>query len=277
VPVAQTPRPWCRSVLRWAGSKRTLLPTLLSLVGGAHGRYIEPFCGSAALFFALRPSAAILGDTNRDLMETYAVLRRHPRQLHRAVTAHERSDYYRIRALDPSQLGSLERAARFLFLNRNCFNAVYRTNRKGHFNVPLGVRTGQVPSVREFYRCSIALRSANTICADFAATLASVRTGDVVYLDPPYDLATRQRHGEYGYGSFGRGDVTRLAAAIRAIVTRRAYFILSYFDDDAVRQEFQAFPTFSIRVSRHVAGFARGRRPARELLITNIRAANMGR
>ncbi|HEV7428894.1 MAG TPA: Dam family site-specific DNA-(adenine-N6)-methyltransferase [Thermoanaerobaculia bacterium] len=264
-------RPWSRSIIRWAGSKRLLLPALTDLIGGRPKRYIEPFCGSAALFFAMRPQAAVLGDLNADLIHAYTVLRRHPRILWRAVTALRSEDYYEIRGQSPEQLDNLSRAARFLYLNRYCFNAVYRTNRRGEFNVPRGTASGGVPSEILFYRCAVALRNSTLLCADFTRTIEGTTEGDVVYLDPPYDLASRQRYGEYGYGSFGRDDVHRLVSAVRMIDGRRAFFVLSYFDDPLLRAELASYRTITIDVPRHVAGFARARQRAHELLITNLK------
>ena len=133
-------RPWCRPCFRWAGSKRSLLPSLLDCVPHSYDRYIEPFAGSACLFFALRPDRAILGDFNVELMQAYRTIAKHPRLIAREVLRLPASQaaYYRIRSLVPNLLTPLHRAVRFAYLNRYCFNGVYRTDRKNRFNVPQG-------------------------------------------------------------------------------------------------------------------------------------------
>jgi len=147
---------WCTPFLRWAGSKRRLLPNLLELVPEAYDRYIEPFVGSGCLFFALKPDSAILGDINGALMEVYSTVHKHPRLVSRAVHRIKRTpeQYYMLRDEGPGLLPPIQRVARFIFLNRNCFNGIYRTNKEGKFNVPFGSRTGQLPGESFFYRCS---------------------------------------------------------------------------------------------------------------------------
>ena len=149
-------------VFRWAGSKRKVLPQLLQCVPKEYARYVEPFAGSGCLFFALRPSIAVLGDINADLIGAYLVIRDHPRLVARAAHGfkRDRDTYYRLRSTAPDSLIPVERAARFVYLNRYCFNGVYRVNRSGLFNVPMGTRTGGIPCESDFYRCSLALKRA---------------------------------------------------------------------------------------------------------------------
>jgi DNA adenine methylase len=134
-----------KPILRWAGSKRQLLGELVKYWPGGSTRYIEPFAGSACFFFHLVPNQAILGDLNSDLINTYRFLRRDVERviecLRRLPTG--KKAYYRIRALSPSTLTEPEQAARFIYLNKYCFNGLYRTNRRGEFNVPFGDNKGQ--------------------------------------------------------------------------------------------------------------------------------------
>lgn len=261
-----------RSIFRWAGSKRRLLPTLMEMIPSDFGRYVEPFAGSACLFFATRPSAALLGDVNADLIESYDILRSHPRKLARSVQRFptDRREYYRIRALDPSTLTPFERATRFVYLNRLCFNGVYRTNRKGIFNVPYGSHQGAAPSEREFFRCSYALRSADLFTGDFEDCLNDITADDFVYLDPPYSSTSRPRHGEYGYDSFQPLDIKRLKSAMNGIDRAGSRFILSYSDNSAHRKAFSKWDTRVIQVRRHVAGFSKHRNIVTELLVSNF-------
>jgi DNA adenine methylase len=190
---------WTPPLLRWAGSKRKLLPELMRHVPEAFERYVEPFAGSGCLFFSLRPRKAVLGDINSELIETYRTIAKHPKLVARSLHAlrGDKRTYYRLRDHYAPE-SPVDRATRFVYLNRHCFNGVYRINRAGRFNVPRGNRTGGIPSEAEFYRCSIALRGTELRAGDYRTCLADIGSGDFVYLDPPYASRRRNTHGEYG-------------------------------------------------------------------------------
>lgn len=258
-------------LLRWAGSKRKLVPELLRHIPPTFDRYVEPFSGSACLFFALRPQCAILSDLNEELMETYRVVRAHPKLVYDAVDAMPRTKkfYYSLRDSCGHDLDVVARAARFVYLNRNCFNGVYRTNRKGEFNVPRGKRSGDLPSKSNFLRCAIALRRADLMHGDFADVVARVERGDFVYLDPPYAKRGSRRRGEYGYESFDVPDLERLAKCLRLIDRRGATFLLSYAWCREIRDLASNWHTRTLFVRRHVAGFQKHRGLVREILVSN--------
>lgn len=260
---------WAKTVLRWAGSKQRLVPLLTKLAPPEPRRYVEPFVGSGALFFALQPSQALLGDFNEGLITTLAILRAHPRRLHRALSNIPRSSstYYEIR--DRAKTTSdFEVAVRFLYLNRFCFNGLYRTNHQGHFNVPYGTRTGMFPSEAAFYRCSFALRSARLVCADYQDTLDQVLAGDFVYLDPPYST-TRSNYGEYGYGAFSDNQVPRLLEILRELDVRGATVVLSYVADSRILTGLAGWEIREILVRRQIAGQASNRSIAKEIIACN--------
>jgi DNA adenine methylase len=258
-------------LLRWAGSKRKLLPELVKYVPDRFGRYIEPFTGSACLFFALRPDRAILSDLNQELIDTYRILRSHPKLVHRSVSSMPKTKryYYELRDTAPLKLNDLEKAARFVYLNRNCFNGVYRTNRAGRFNVPRGKRAGELPTESQFVRCANALRKAQLVDGDFERATAQARKGDFVYLDPPYTKRGSRHRGEYGYSSFDTADLDRLSRCLRDLDRKGAIFLLSYAYCREIREIARGWQSRAILVRRHVAGFQRHRAIVRELLISN--------
>jgi DNA adenine methylase len=260
-------------LFRWAGSKRKLLPELLKHVPASYGRYLEPFSGSACLFFALQPSTAILSDLNDELIHAYKVLRADPERLYRAVANMPRSKdyYYTLRAQVPDRLDSLARAARFAYLNRSCFNGVYRTNREGHFNVPRGKTPGALPNESHFVQCASALRSAELISCDFELTLLRAEAGDFVYLDPPYAKRGSRRRGEYGYASFDTPDIARLARSLRELDDKGTAFLLSYAYCREIRDLSRRWYARTTLVRRHVAGFRRHRLVVREIIISNLK------
>jgi DNA adenine methylase len=273
VPGTDKPALLTKPILRWAGSKRKLVPTLLRLLPRDYDRYFEPFVGSACLFFALRPARAVLGDINAELMLTYETIRSHPIHVARGVLSlkNDASTYYRLRATPPDTLRAMDRAVRFVYLNRHCFNGVYRINRKGQFNVPRGSRTGHVPSYEAFHQCAKSLKSAELLAVDFEECLKHVRKRDFVYLDPPYGSTTRKTSGEYGYDCFGETDLPRLLRVLHHIDRVGARFLLSYRAVSVIPKLPNSWHRSFVRVRRHVAGFVKDRNTVSEMLLSNFR------
>jgi DNA adenine methylase len=267
-----------RPIFRWAGSKRKILAELVAATPQHFDRYFEPFAGSACLFFAVRPRAAVLGDINAQLIEAYDTIRRNPIRVASvlALLPTDADFYYGIRDHDPAELSKVDRAARFLFLNRLSFNGVYRTNRHGKFNVPPGRRTGAMPSVELLRSCADALQRATLCHGDFERTVADVGPDDFVYLDPPYAKRNRAGYGEYGYGSFaGTVDLDRFVSCADALNQRGARVLISYSDQLALKERFPKWHHRRLRVRRHVAGFASDRRTVSEMLLANYTISRM--
>jgi DNA adenine methylase len=258
-------------VLRWAGSKRKLIPQLVRHVPVEYGCYYEPFAGSACLFFNIAPADAVIGDFNPEVMHLYRTIKRAHKKLSKLMTQMPCSAkfYYRLRSMAPESLPSIERAARFLYLNRYCFNGVYRTNRAGQFNVPRGRHTGSLPDGRSLAECATALRRTRLIEGDFIATLAGVQQGDFVYVDPPYAKAGRPGYGEYGYGTFDESDCPRLVARLRELTRDGAHILLSYSADSEIELELTGWAVTQVSVRRHVAGFGDKRGVVQEVLLSN--------
>lgn len=260
-------------ILRWAGSKRKILPTLAEYWKPTYNRYVEPFAGSAALFFSLQPNLALLGDVNSDLIGAYAVIRERPDDVHKAVSKLERSaeNYYAVRKSDPKKLSEFRRAIRFVYLNRYCFNGIYRTNTSGHFNVPYAhTKPGVIPPIEQFRQCATLLHRAKLRCADFGSVLKSVRRGDFVYLDPPYIVESRRIFRQYDERVFCQGDLVRLKEHLIRIEDKGAAFVLSYADSTEARKLFSNWDTRRVQVRRNVAGFVSARRLASEIIVTNV-------
>lgn len=271
-PLAGDVKSWCAPVFRWAGSKRKLLPILMRASPPCFGKYFEPFVGSGCLFFALKPKKAVLGDINSDLICTLQTLQRHPRLLHKCATSHnlDRKSYYNLRDGHVPE-DSTERAARFLALNRFCFNGLYRANQSGKFNVPFGTKTGEMPSASTFYRASVALRNAKLLQGDFTSTLKSVKKGDFVYLDPPYVYSGRRDRGEYGPNTFSVADIDRLFDVMNRLKRLNASILLSFIECDEVIRHAKHWNINQVPVKRQISAFAQHRICVNELLISNYR------
>ena len=258
-------------IFRWAGSKRKLLRILQANVSPSYCTYIEPFAGSACLFFALHPPRSVLGDFNAHLIQAYRTIAHFPERVHEAASRFPvlAVEYYRLRSLNPTSLPPIARAARFLYLNRYCFNGVYRTNKAGLFNVPRGRNTGRIPSLASMISGADALRTANLVAGDFRKVLRYVRQNDFVYLDPPYAKADERYSGEYGYGAFSSTDFPSLSAELNTIHDKGATFLLSYRYSPKIRLELARWNSSIVSVRRHVAGFNDHRTTVKELLVSN--------
>jgi DNA adenine methylase len=260
-------------ILRWAGSKRALLPRLRAIAPPSFSCYVEPFGGSLSLFFSLRPSEAILGDLNSDLIKCYRAVRENPGKVHASlrVKPKTRSHFNTLRATDPAMLNRFQRAARFIYLNKLCFNGLYRTNQAGQFNVPFsGVRSGSMPSLAQLRMFGAALRRTTLVDGDFEATLSHATLKDAfIYLDPPYAVERRRIFREYDRDSFALQDLDRFCDSLLQLDRAGARFLVSYSAHESVRHRFDRWNVVGVRVSRNIGGFADRRRLAREVLVSN--------
>jgi len=258
-------------LLRWAGSKRQLVPTLSEFFDPErHARYVEPFAGSACLFFSLQPKKAILGDINGELIRTYRDVKYRSNDVMTRLSRFRKSkkEFLRRRTANKRSSSRAHQTARFIYLNRCCFNGIYRTNLKGEFNVPYGGKgSGAIP--KKLTDHAKALRSAVLVSGDFEKVLRRVKPGDFVYLDPPFSVGSRRVFREYDASQFDFGSIWRLRVCLEELNANGVSFLVSY----AVCKEAwflaEGFETKMVRVRRNVAGFAKHRRRARELLIFN--------
>lgn len=258
--------------LRWAGSKRLLLRQLRAHWPGNDARYVEPFCGSACLFFDLHPSRAILGDLNDELICTFRAVKNAPDLVLESFRRLRKGKrfYFELRDISPSLLAEADRAARFLYLNRYCFNGIYRTNLKGQFNVPYSGSAKLRPlDSAALLSASRALSGVMMVNGDFEQTLGHARRGDFVYLDPPYCTKKRRIFREYMPGSFALSDLRRLAGELRRLDALGAIFVISYADSAEAKELLGPWKMQRVRVRRHIAGFGCHRRHAFELIATN--------
>lgn len=262
-----------RSPLRWAGSKRKSLPVLRRYIPTDIATYIEPFAGSACLAFTLDQGSMILGDINPRLIEFYEHLRDAPERLHAAYSALARTpdDYYKVRAQYNESAPSLDRAARFLYLNRHCFNGIYRVNSKGAFNVPWGGdKVGKPLSCEELVIASKVLASAQLVCGDFeSVVLDNIKADSFVYLDPPYASDESRVFREYHENSFATHDWDRFVEVLHKIDAVGARFLLSYAGAPQ-NARLNDWNVGHLDVTRNVGGFRATRRKHREFVAMNF-------
>lgn len=175
--------------LKWAGGKTQLIPALSKYIPLRFNKYIEPFIGGGAFFFYLNPEIAIISDSNEELIITYKTVRDNVEEIIEILGGYENEEtfFYKIRPLNPEQLSNTERAARLIYLNKTCYNGLYRVNKKGEFNVPYGKRNGEFLNREQLRDSSEFLQNAKILHEDYLATLKKyAKEGDFIFLDPPY-------------------------------------------------------------------------------------------
>jgi DNA adenine methylase len=269
-------------LLRWAGGKQNLLKDLTSLLppNAASRKYFEPFAGAAALFFRLAPKEAVVSDANAHLISCYQFVREQPEEVDRFLRQHakitSKTHYYRVRETYNRSRPSARQAARFIYLNKTCFNGIFRVNNKGKFNVPYGWKEPPaLPSLAELKAASKALKKAVLKAAPFEQVLADAKEGDFVYLDPPYPpLNGTAFFTHYTAERFGTSDQEKLAALFRELDARKCLVMQSNADKKQIRQLYAGFKIKRISVTRWVTCKAKRHR-VRELVITNYDPAEV--
>lgn len=276
-----------RPFLKWAGGKAKLAPAILERAPAAFARYVEPFAGAGAVFFAAqeaRPGLrAVLNDANPELIETFTVLRDSrdglvgalrtlSDQYHASAPEARRELYYTMRAGEPDD--PVGRAARFVFLNKTCYNGLFRVNMRGGFNVPHGrYRNPRILDEGLLAECSRALERAEIRCEDFATTCAAAGPGDFVYLDPPYHpLSATANFTGYTRADFGRTDQLRLRDAFEDLTRRGVAAMLSNSAHEYVLGLYSGlgYRIEEVRMSRAINSKGTARQSIPELLIDNF-------
>lgn len=260
--------------IKWAGGKRWLASRLATHFEVLEGRYIEPFLGSGAVFFEYTPARAILSDANAELITTYQAISDQPQlvksSLVRLASGHSKDHFYRVRASRPRKPHTV--AARFLYLNRTCWNGLYRVNRKGEFNVPIGTKEKILFENEDFRSISKILQNASISCSDFEQQIESAESGDLIFADPPYTVS-HNNNGfiKYNENIFSWNDQIRLAKSLTRAANRGCKIISTNAAHDDLRSLYEN--NFEVsKLDRHtvISGQNRGRQMTSELFVTNL-------
>jgi DNA adenine methylase len=266
--------------LKWVGGKSWLGPTLLPFIPDVINTYYEPFVGGGSVFWALaqantKINRVVLNDSNEELIDLYRVIRDFPEELIRELEPllYDKELYYWIRAQNPETLEPVRRAARTVFLNKNCFNGLYRVNKAGQFNVPFGRYTNPTICDEENIRaCSKVLQKAELHSGDFADVVSEAGPGDVVYFDPPYvPLNPTSNFTSYTSDGFGLRDQERLAICFKELAGKRVNVYLSNSDTPLVRELYgvdaHEFEFLEVQARRSINSNASKRGKVGELLV----------
>lgn len=257
--------------LKWAGGKRWFVANYANIIPNKFNRYIEPFLGSGAVFFNLNPQKAILGDSNPELIDTYKAIKDNWRLVFRYLKTHHlnhsKKYYYKIRGTKPRSLAA--RAARLIYLNRTCWNGLYRVNKKGDFNVPIGTRSSVVRSNDCFEQISERLNTADLCVCDFEELVDIAREGDFLYIDPPYTV----RHNnnsfiKYNEKLFSWNDQVRLSKAlIRARIRGALILCTNAYNDCVIDLYKDGFLMQSVSRNSNISSKNEARNKYEELVI----------
>ena len=267
-------------VVKWVGGKRQLLPQILPLIPKRMTAYCEPFLGGGAVLFALQPKRALVNDLNQDLITVYRVIKENADALIEHLSRHENTPeyFYRIRDLDRDKeayaaLSDVEKASRLLYLNKTCYNGLFRVNASGAFNSPYGhyrrpniVNEQTIRGVsRYFNSCDITFFS-----GDFASVLEQVPKGGFVYLDPPYDpVSDTASFTGYNRGGFGREEQVRLKECCDALTARGVKFLLSNSATPFIRELYGSYRVSIVQARRAVNSVASRRGAIEEVPVRN--------
>lgn len=268
-------------VLKWAGGKKQLLGQLTSLMPTEEiTTYCEPFLGGGAMLFSIQPGVAYVNDINVGLMNVYNVIKHFPEALIAELSSYENTAefYYKIRGFDRdaerfTALSAVEQAARFIYLNKTCFNGLYRENRQGQFNVSYGkyknpdfVNAEGIRAVSQYFNTA----NIYFTSMDFSEVLKTLPSGSFVYLDPPYypvsETANFTGYTRYG---FTKDDHIRLKQCCDELTARGIKFMLSNSNTDFIRQLYTGYFITEVLARRAINCNGNGRGEIKELVIRN--------
>jgi DNA adenine methylase len=269
--------------LKWAGGKRQLLPELRKYISQDYGTYFEPFLGAGAVLFDLQPAKALINDANPELINCYNTIKEHPQALLDLTREHQSRNcqeyYYEIRSRDRNSIlesmSNIERAARIIYLNKTCYNGLFRVNRQGQFNVPYGNHKNPTIADDEIiWAISNYLNQAQIIITnnDFADALQTADCGDFIYLDPPYDPVSDTSFTEYGMTGFDREQQCRLKNVCDDLTRRGCQVLISNSATDFINQLYgdqNLYAISEVQANRSINSVGSARGKIGEVIISN--------
>lgn len=269
-------------ILKWVGGKRQLLKDIKELMPKQITTYVEPFVGGGALFFALQPDKAIINDYNEELINIYKVVKDEPEKLLSILTKHDElnsEDYfYRIRALDRDneyfEMSNVERAARIIYLNKTCYNGLFRVNQAGQFNTPYGKYKNpniiNRPTILAMSKYFNDMKSLKIISGDYTNALKGLRKGSFVYFDPPYlPISSSSSFTGYTDQGFGYDEQVRLKKECDKLDKRGIKFMLSNSDHPKIRELYKDYTIITVKANRSINSNASKRGEINEVLVIN--------
>lgn len=268
--------------VKWAGGKRQIMNKLLEYMPKKFKHYYEPFVGGGALLLEKKPHRACINDSNKDLMSIYKCLRNKKlfklffEECKKHEQNHSEEYYYEIRSLDRkksfSKLPLYIKAARCIYLNKACFNGLYRVNAKGYFNVPSGkyakVHCFDDKNIAALHKFFVKTKPV-ILCKDFEEAVKTAKKGDFVYFDPPYDVVAEQSFTSYTSGGFGKEEQIRLCKLVKSLSDKGVLVMASNANTKFIREIYSDFNIHVVEAKRMINSKADGRGNVEEVIITN--------
>lgn len=258
--------------LKWAGGKRWFVSLKSELFPTKFNTYFEPFLGAGAVFFAINPEKAVLSDLNKSLILTYKAIKEDWKKVKTNLDIHHQKHsktyYYETRKL--TKLDKFENAAQFIYLNRTCFNGIYRVNSQGEFNVPIGTNNNVTLEKDNFEEISNSLSNVELLDSDFETVINRAKNNDFLFVDPPYTV----RHNNNGFISYNEklfswDDQKRLAKALKRAKDRGVKLILTNADNINIKKLYEKKGFYLDSISRYssISAQSSNRRQFDELLV----------
>jgi DNA adenine methylase len=274
--------PLVRPFLKWAGGKRQLLPEILKYIPKHINKYYEPFIGGGALLFELQPPKAVINDRNKELINCYQVIENSLDELRSELSkdkySNSETSYYKMRDLDRcskkyAKLSEVQQAARIIYLNKTCYNGLFRVNSKGQFNVPFGryknpnfLDDAVLSSVNKYLNSNFI----TMLNQDFEQAVEDAKQGDFVYLDPPYDpVSETASFTGYDVNGFNRDEQSRLKKVFDDLTQRGCKVMLSNSCTDFILDLYQDYQVKKVRATRSINSNALKRGMVNEVLVLN--------
>lgn len=268
--------------VKWAGGKRQILDKLIKYVPEDFNTYYEPFVGGGALFFELSPKNAVINDSNKELINVFRCIKDEEKltkmcnELNHHEANHSEEYYYKIRNIDRdknkfNRLSDYKRAARTIYLNKACFNGLYRVNSKGEFNVPFGKKLkvntyeGQNIGIIHAY---LNFNNIKILSIDFEEAVKDAKEGDFIYFDPPYDSDT-STFNSYTEDGFSKDEQIRLSNVFKNLSDRGCYVMLSNHNTVLINELYKDFYIHKITAKRNINSNGKKRGKVEEVIITN--------
>ena len=268
--------------VKWAGGKRQIMPEIKKYVPENYDTFYEPFVGGGAVFFELAPKKAVINDYNSELMNVFECIKDEDKfdkmctELNHHEASHSEEYYYQVRNIDRdvkkyNKLADYKKAARTIYLNKACFNGLYRVNSKNEFNVPFGkkekVNTYEGQNLGVVH-CILNFNDIKLLSTDFEEAVKDAKKGDFVYLDPPYDSDT-STFNDYTENGFNKDEQRRLALLFKELSDRGCYVMLSNHNTILVNELYKDFNIHVISAKRNINANGKKRGKVEEVIITN--------
>lgn len=263
----------CKPILKWAGGKTQMLDSILPRFPNSYGKYIEPFFGGGAVFFALQPENAVIADSNPELINLYRTVADDVDAVIAELKKFKNTEemFYEVRSQDRGMLSSVEAAARTIYLNKTCFNGLYRVNKKGQFNVPFGkYKNPKILDEDNLRAASILLSKAKIVCSDYLDVLENFACpNDLIFLDPPYvPISEYSDFKRYTKEQFYLEDHENLAKAYKALSDKGCHVFLTNSNHSIVENLYHGFKYEVIQTKRHISCDSKTRK-GEDVIISN--------